>query len=69
MEPTQVAEVASKIQAMNENKPNKPIYNVKYGKGTVEKIFFQVTQIVRNVGLVLVVCLALTAMFFDCQHD
>jgi cell division transport system permease protein len=61
-EPRLVAEVAQKISAINNTKPVKPIYRVSYGQGTVETMF-KITEIVRNVGLVLVAGLALTAMF------
>ncbi|UUZ91196.1 permease-like cell division protein FtsX [Paenibacillus sp. P25] len=60
--PREVAAVAQQISALNNGKPNKPIYRVSYGQGTVETMF-KVTSIVRNVGLVLVAALALTAMF------
>lgn len=61
-EPRLVASVAQKISAINNTKPLKPIYRVSYGQGTVETMF-KITEIVRNVGLVLVAGLALTAMF------
>ncbi|TVY09356.1 permease-like cell division protein FtsX [Paenibacillus cremeus] len=61
-EPREVASVAAKISDLNATKPAKPIYRVSYGQGTVETMF-KVTTIVRNVGLVLVAGLALTAMF------
>ncbi|UUZ82652.1 permease-like cell division protein FtsX [Paenibacillus sp. P26] len=61
-QPREVAAVAQQISALNNGKPNKPIYRVSYGQGTVETMF-KVTSIVRNVGLVLVAALALTAMF------
>jgi cell division transport system permease protein len=62
VEPREVASVAQKITEINNSKINKPIYRVSYGQGTVETMF-KVTQIIRNVGLVLVAGLALTAMF------
>ncbi|MFD0870506.1 Cell division protein FtsX [Chlamydia abortus] len=61
-EPSQVGMVAQKIEALNTGKDPAPIVSVNYGKGTVDTLF-KVTSIIRNVGLVLVVCLALTAMF------
>ncbi|MFH5187531.1 permease-like cell division protein FtsX [Paenibacillus sp. TAB 01] len=61
-EPREVAAVAQKINAINTDKPAKPIYRVSYGQGTVETMF-KVTQIVRYIGLILVAGLALTAMF------
>jgi cell division transport system permease protein len=61
-QPRDVADVAKQISDLNNGKPQKPIYRVSYGQGTVETMF-KVTSIVRNVGLVLVTALALTAMF------
>lgn len=61
-EPREVAQTATKIQAMNDGKSQPPILRVSYGKGTVEQLF-KITTIVRNIGLFLVACLALTAMF------
>jgi cell division transport system permease protein len=61
-EPRAVGNVAQQISSLNSGKAAKPIYRVSYGQGTVETMF-KVTQIVRNVGLVLVAGLALTAMF------
>ena len=60
--PQQVGLVAQQIEAFNNSKDPKPIYKVSYGKGTVETLF-QITDIVRNVGLVLVLLLSFTAMF------
>ncbi|GAA4873691.1 permease-like cell division protein FtsX [Paenibacillus vulneris] len=62
VEPRQVGTVAQQISDLNNGKASKPIYRVSYGQGTVETMF-KVTQIVRNIGLVLVAGLALTAMF------
>ncbi|WP_019534869.1 permease-like cell division protein FtsX [Paenibacillus ginsengihumi] len=61
-EPREVAAVAQKIGQLNDGKDPKPIYRVSYGQGTVESMF-KATAIVRNVALVLVAGLALTAMF------
>lgn len=61
-EPREVAAVAQKIGQLNNGKEPKPIYRVSYGQGTVESMF-KATAIVRNVALVLVAGLALTAMF------
>jgi cell division transport system permease protein len=61
-DPHQVAVAAGKVLAMNDGKDTKPIYKVNYGQGTVETLF-KITHVIRNVGLVLVACLALTAMF------
>ncbi len=62
VEPRQVGIVAQQINDLNNGKATKPIYRVSYGQGTVETMF-KVTQIVRNIGLILVAGLALTAMF------
>ncbi|CAG7656107.1 permease-like cell division protein FtsX [Paenibacillus allorhizosphaerae] len=61
-EPRGVAAVAQQISSLNNSKSTKPIYRVSYGQGTVETMF-KITAIVRNIGLVLVAGLALTAMF------
>ncbi len=61
-EPRQVSSVAAQIEKLNEGKSPAPIYKVSYGKGTVETMF-KVTEIVRNIGLILVAGLAFTAMF------
>ena len=59
--PQEIGFVAKKIDAINvEN--DAPISSVKYGQGTVETLF-KVTTAVRNIGLVIVAGLALTAMF------
>lgn len=60
--PEEIAFVAKKIQALNTTDPSKPIMSVKYGQGTVEALF-KVTNAVRNIGLVIVFGLGLTAMF------
>ncbi|PWW08303.1 cell division transport system permease protein [Paenibacillus cellulosilyticus] len=61
-EPKTIADVANRIKAINNSDATKPIMNVKYGQGTVEKLF-KATDAVRNVGLVIVIGLAVTAMF------
>jgi cell division transport system permease protein len=61
-DPRNVAAVADKVSALNLGKEPKPIYKVNYGKGTVETMF-QVTDIVRYVGLGIVVLLSITAVF------
>lgn len=61
-EPQTISFVANKIKAINEADPTLPITNVKYGQGTVETLF-KFTTAVRNIGLVIVAGLALTAMF------
>lgn len=55
-EPQQTATIAQKIEALDYT------YEVHYGKGKVEKLF-NVLNTSRNVGLVLVIALLLTATF------
>jgi cell division transport system permease protein len=62
IDPTEVAFVAKKITAIGETDAEKPLMSVKYGQGTVESLF-KVTTAVRNIGLVFVLGLTLTAMF------
>lgn len=63
VEPTTVPYVASKISALNEKYTDqKPIYKVKYGQGTTEKLF-KITRLVRNIGFAFVAGLALMAVF------
>ncbi|WP_438447359.1 permease-like cell division protein FtsX [Gorillibacterium sp. sgz5001074] len=61
-DPHAVKEVADAITALNNGRTPKPIVKVNYGADMVENLF-KVTSMIRNVGLVLVGCLALTAMF------
>jgi cell division transport system permease protein len=61
-EPRDVADTAAAIEALNNGQFPQPINKVSYGKGTVESMF-KVTEIVRNVGLVLVLLLGITAIF------
>lgn len=61
-EPQKVAYVAKQIEAINTTDADKPILGVKYGKGTVEKLF-RITNAVRNIGLIIVAGLAVMAMF------
>lgn len=61
-DPDTIPMVAKKIQAINETNSSQPILRVKYGEGTVEKMF-QITQTIRNFGFILVIGLALTSMF------
>lgn len=61
-DPRDVETVSGQISALNDGKSPKPIVKVDYGKDTVDNLF-KVTSIVRNIGLILVGCLALTAMF------
>src|SRR5690606_30412227 len=62
VDPEQVGFVAKKITAIGEADGDMPFMSVKYGQGTVEALF-RVTTAVRNVGLVIVLGLAVTAMF------
>ncbi|MFC4811584.1 permease-like cell division protein FtsX [Paenibacillus sp. GCM10023250] len=61
-DPQNIAYAAKKIEALGSGDASKPFTSVKYGKGTVEKLF-KITNAVRNIGLVIVAGLALTAMF------
>lgn len=54
--PTDTMEVAKKIEKMQY------AAKVKYGQGSVEKIF-QVTSISRNIGVILIIGLLFTAIF------
>ena len=62
IEPTTVPFVAEKILALNEAHTEKPIYKVKYGKGSIETLF-KITKAVRNIGFIFVAGLALMSMF------
>lgn len=61
-DPQKIAFAAKQIDAIGEADAAKPFTGVKYGKGTVEALF-KITNAVRNVGLVIVAGLGLTAMF------
>jgi cell division transport system permease protein len=61
-DPRNVAIVADKVSALNLDKDPKPIYKVNYGKGTVETMF-KVTEIIRYIGLGIVILLSVTAIF------
>jgi len=62
VEPTTVAFVAEKIEALNKTHADQPIYKVKYGKGSIETLF-KITRAVRNIGFIFVAGLALMSMF------
>lgn len=63
IEPTTVPYVADKIEALNEKYADElPIYKVRYGQGTTEKLF-KITNMVRNIGFAFVAGLTLMAMF------
>jgi cell division transport system permease protein len=61
-EPQKISYVAKKVLAINEMDASKPISDVRYGKGTIEKLF-RITNAVRNIGLIIVAGLAVMAMF------
>ncbi|HZG74445.1 MAG TPA: permease-like cell division protein FtsX [Paenibacillus sp.] len=61
-DPRTIDVVAERILSINEGKDPAPIWELNYGADTVRTLF-QVTDIVRNVGLVLVAGLALMSMF------
>ena len=61
-DPQGIAFAAKKIQALNETDPDKSIDAVKYGAGTVEKLF-KITNAVRNIGFLIVAGLTVMAMF------
>ncbi|WP_336787350.1 permease-like cell division protein FtsX [Paenibacillus sp. MMO-177] len=61
-DPQNIAVTASEISALNNGDEAKPITSVKYGQGTVEKLF-KITNAIRNIGLVIVIGLGVTAMF------
>lgn len=60
--PIEVTVAADKIAALDNGYQIKRIWKIEYGKGTVEMLF-KITNVIRNVGLVLVLGLAATAMF------
>jgi len=59
--PIAVKEVAAQIEAINKKDDTLPINRIKYGQGTVETLF-KITNTVRNIGFVIVIGLAVTAM-------
>lgn len=61
-DPQTVETVAAQIDSINKADGTNPIYKVKYGEGYVEKLF-KITNAVRNIGLVIVIGLGITAMF------
>lgn len=60
-DPQSVETVAEQIDAINKADGSNPINRVKYGQGTVEKLF-KITNAVRNIGFIIVIGLAVTAM-------
>ena len=61
-EPRQIGVAAEKIKALNDTDPDKSIMRVRYGEETVKQLF-RITNGIRNIGLVIVLGLAVTAMF------
>ncbi|NIK70988.1 MULTISPECIES: permease-like cell division protein FtsX [unclassified Paenibacillus] len=61
-DPQNIGVTADEISALNNADKTKPITSVKYGQGTVEKMF-KITNAIRNIGLVIVIGLGITAMF------
>jgi len=61
-EPQTIAFAAKKIELLDKTDESNPVESVKYGKGKVETLF-KITNAVRNIGLVIVAGLAITAMF------
>ncbi|MFD1953975.1 permease-like cell division protein FtsX [Paenibacillus thailandensis] len=61
-DPQTISVTADKISAINDTDETKPIMDVKYGKGTIETLF-KITNAIRNIGLIMVLGLIVTAMF------
>lgn len=61
-DPQKIDFAAKQIRALNETDPDKSIWDVKYGEETVKKLF-RITNAVRNIGVVIVIGLAVMAMF------
>jgi cell division transport system permease protein len=61
-EPRQISVAAEKIKALNDTDPDQSIWRVRYGEETVKQLF-RITNGIRNIGLVIVLGLAVTAMF------
>ncbi|HEY8530273.1 MAG TPA: permease-like cell division protein FtsX [Paenibacillaceae bacterium] len=61
-EPRQIGVAAEKIKALNDTDPDRSIMRVRYGEETVKQLF-RITNGIRNIGLVIVLGLAVTAMF------
>lgn len=56
-----VDRVADQIKQVNASFTAPVIYEVKYGQGTVEKLF-QITNAIRYIGIIIVAVMALTAV-------
>lgn len=61
-DPNEVGLAAQEITALNQGQETEPIVKVDYGQESVD-LLLKITSVIRNIGLVLVACLALTAMF------
>ncbi|MUT64984.1 permease-like cell division protein FtsX [Paenibacillus sp. NEAU-GSW1] len=61
-DPHTIEAAAAQINSINKADGASPITKVKYGQGTIETMF-KITNAVRNVGLVVVIGLGVTAMF------
>lgn len=61
-DPSTLGLVAKKISVINETNQDKPLWKVQYGKRTVDTLL-NVTSTMRNFGLIVVVGLAVMAMF------
>jgi cell division transport system permease protein len=61
-DPRTIDQVAERILAMNEGKDPAPIWELNYGADTVRTLF-KVTDTIRNIGLILVLGLALMSTF------
>lgn len=61
-DPQTVEQTAEQISSINRLDGDEPIHRIKYGQGTVEKLF-KITNTVRNVGFIIVIGLAITAIF------
>ncbi|WP_042169970.1 permease-like cell division protein FtsX [Paenibacillus gorillae] len=61
-DPQTIEAAAAQINEINKSDDMKPITKVKYGQGTIETLF-KITNAVRNIGLVIVIGLGVTAMF------
>jgi len=56
-----VESVAQQIWTINNKMSTPPIFEVKYGQGTVETLF-KITNAIRNIGFSIVIGLAITAV-------
>jgi cell division transport system permease protein len=61
-DPQKIGFVAKQVEALNETDPQKSIIQVNYGKDAIETLF-KITNAIRNIGLFIVIGLAVMAMF------